>query len=117
ALVKLENTAGNQSIALMKINSNPPAAEVELDGKSTGKRTPTELQIGRGRHRVSVRMSGFQTSSVTVKVAGGEEWEYSPDLAVAMPKVIVPNIGMPDLSKLEELKDAKRQAALWQQWA
>src|SRR5437868_12554147 len=32
ALVKRENTAGNQSIALMKINSNPPAAEVELDG-------------------------------------------------------------------------------------
>ena len=49
ALVKRENTAGNQSIALMKINSNPPAAEVELDGKSTGKRTPTELQVGRGR--------------------------------------------------------------------
>ena len=118
ALVKRENAGGNQSTALMRINSNPPAAEVELDGKSTGKRTPTELQVGRGRHRVSVRMSGFQPSSVTVKVAGGEEFEFSPDLTVALPNIPVPSISMPDLSKLQELsKDQQGQAALWRQWA
>jgi serine/threonine-protein kinase len=116
ALVKRENAGDNQSAAVMKINSNPPSAEVDLDGKPTGKRTPAELQIGRGRHRVSVRMPGFQTSSVTVKVAGGEEWEYSPDLAVAMPNI--PNVGMPDLSKLQDLaNDTKRQSGFWQQWA
>src|SRR5437868_7227949 len=87
ALVKRENATGNQGSALMRINSNPPSAEIYLDGKPTGKRTPTDLQIDRGRHRVSVRMPGFQTSNVTVKVAGGEEWEYSPDLAVAMPNI------------------------------
>jgi eukaryotic-like serine/threonine-protein kinase len=116
ALVKRENASDNQAAAVMKINSNPPSAEVDLDGKPTGKRTPTELQIGRGRHRVSVRMPGFQTSNVTVKVAGGEEWEYSPDLAVAMPNI--PNVGMPDLSKLQDLaNDTKRQSGFWQQWA
>jgi serine/threonine protein kinase len=116
ALLKRDNASGNQEMALMKINSNPPSAEVDLDGKPTGKRTPTELQIGRGRHRVSLRMPGFQTSSITVKVAGGEEWEYSPDLAVAMPNI--PNVGMPDLSKLQDLaNDTKRQSGFWQQWA
>jgi eukaryotic-like serine/threonine-protein kinase len=116
ALVKRENASRDQGAAVMKINSNPPSAEVDLDGKSTGKRTPTELQIGRGRHRVSLRMPGFQTSSITVKVAGGEEWEYSPDLAVAMPNI--PNVGMPDLSKLQDLaNDTKRQSGFWQQWA
>ena len=118
ALVKRENATGNQGSALMRINSNPPSAEIYLDGKPTGKRTPTDLQIDRGRHRVSVRMPGFQTSNVTVKVAGGEEWEYSPDLAVAMPNIPVPNIGMPDLSKLQDLsKDTRHQAGFWQQWA
>jgi eukaryotic-like serine/threonine-protein kinase len=116
ALVKRGNGSSNQSTALMKINSNPPAAEVELDGRSTGKRTPTELQIGRGRHRVSVRMPGFQTSSVTVKVAGGEEFEYSPDLTVVLPNISVPNVSMPDISKLLS-KDPQGQAALWRQWA
>src|SRR5438270_8974470 len=117
-LVKRENASGSESMALMKINSNPPSAQVDLDGKFTGKRTPTELQIGRGRHRVSLRMPGFQTSSVTVKVAGGEEWEYSPDLSVVMPNVSVPNIGMPDLSKLQDLaNETKRQSGFWQQWA
>jgi hypothetical protein len=61
-------------------------------------------------------MPGFQTSSVTVKVAGGEEFEYSPDLTVAMPNV--PNINMPELSKLKELsKDQAFQGQFWQQWA
>lgn len=102
----------------MKLNSNPPAAEVDLDGKPTGKRTPTELQIGRGRHRLTIRMPGFQTSSVTVKVAGGEEFEYSPDLTVAMPNVPIPTINMPDLSKLKELsKDQAFQEQFWQKWA
>ena len=118
ALVKHKNAGANSSTAVMKLNSNPPAAEVDLDGKPTGKRTPTELQIGRGRHRVSIRMPGFQTSTVTVKVAGGEEFEYSPDLTVSMPNVPVPNINMPDLSQLKELsKDGAIQSQFWQKWA
>ena len=117
ALVKHENVTSNSGTAVMKLNSNPPAAEVELDGKATGKRTPTELQIGRGRHRVSIRMPGFQTSSVTVKVVGGEEFEYSPDLAVSMPNVAVPNIPIPDLSNLQELTKDRTQAEFWQRWA
>lgn len=116
ALVKRENATKNSTTATMRLNSNPPQAEVDLDGKPTGKRTPTELQVGRGRHHVSIRMPGFQTSSVTVKVAGGEEFEYSPDLTVAMPNV--PNINMPDLSKLKELsKDQAFQEQFWQKWA
>lgn len=116
ALVKHENATTNSTTATMKLNSNPPAAEVDLDGKPTGKRTPTELQIGSGRHRVSIRMPGFQTSSVTVKVAGGEEFEYSPDLTVAMPNV--PSINMPDLSRLQDLsKDQALQGQFWQKWA
>lgn len=118
ALVKHENAGANSTTATMKLNSYPPAAEVDLDGKPTGKRTPTELQIGRGRHRVSIRMPGFQTSSVTVKVAGGEEFEYSPDLTVSMPNVPVPNITMPDLSQLKELsKNNAFQSQAWQRWA
>ena len=118
ALVKHENAGANSATAVMKLNSNPPAAEVDLDGKPTGKRTPTELQIGRGRHRVGIRMPGFQTSSVTVKVAGGEEFEYSPDLTVAMPNVPTPNINMPDLSKLQELsRDQALQGQFWEKWA
>ena len=86
---------------------NPPASGPQLSCKSDA-----------AAIRVSVRMPGFQTSSVTVKVAGGEEFEYAPDLTVAMPNIPVPNISMPDLSKLQELsKNPQGQAAFWQQWA
>ena len=118
ALVKHDNASTNSATAVMKLNSNPPAAEVDLDGKPTGRRTPTELQIGRGRHRVSIRMPGFQTSSVTIKVVGGEEFEYSPDLTVSIPNVALPNIGMPDLTQLKELsKNGAFQSQAWQRWA
>jgi serine/threonine protein kinase len=113
-VVKKEHATGNKDVALLKVDSTPPAAQVDVDGKPTGKHTPTELQLPRGQHSVSVRMSGFQTSSASFRVKGGEEIEYSPQLTVVMPNINVP--GMPDLSKLQELKNMSRPE-VWQQWA
>ena len=116
AVVKRENATGNKKAALLRLNSTPPAAEIYVDGKDTGKTTPTELELPQGQHSVSVRMSGFQPSSASFRVKGGEEIEYSPQLAVAMPNIPIPRIEMPDLSKLQELSKAKQEKA-WQQWA
>lgn len=113
-VVKRENAIDNKKVAIMKLMSTPPSAEVYLDGKPTGKQTPTDLQLARGRHTVSIRMQGFQASSASFLVNGGEELEYNPQLTVAMPKINVP--GMPDLSKLQGL-DKATQAQVWQQWA
>ena len=113
-VVKKEHATSNKDVALLRVDSTPPAAQVDVDGKPTGKQTPTELQLPRGQHSVSVRMSGFQTSSANFRVKGGEEIEYSPQLTVVMPNISVP--GMPDLSKLQELKNMSRPE-VWQQWA
>jgi len=117
ALVKRENATTSKETAQLKVNSNPPNAQIDLDGKPTGKRTPTELQLPRGQHSVSVRMPGFQTSSANFRVRGGEEIEYSPELTVGIPNMQVPNVDMPDLSKLNNLgKNGAGQAQFWQQW-
>ncbi|HET9743537.1 MAG TPA: serine/threonine-protein kinase [Terriglobales bacterium] len=113
-VTKRENATAGAKVAVLKVSSNPPTAHVYLDGKPTGKQTPTELQLPRGRHTVSVRMDGFQPSTATFGVKGGEELEYHPQLAVAIPNINVP--GVPDLSKLQQLKDVT-QAQMWQKWA
>jgi serine/threonine-protein kinase len=116
AVVKRENVTGNKDAALLRVNSSPPSAEIYVDGKATGKTTPTDLELPRGQHSVSIRMAGFQPSSANFRVKGGEEIEYSPQLSVAMPNVAMPKFEMPDLSKLQDLSKAN-QAKVWQRWA
>jgi serine/threonine protein kinase len=112
-----ENATASKDTALLKVNSTPPSAQVEIDGKPTGKTTPTELQLPRGQHSVRVRMSGFMPSSASFRVKGGEEIEYSPQLSVALGNVPMPNISMPDLSELKNLAKQGQQGEFWQKWA
>ena len=118
ALNRRENANDNKQTALLSVNSSPPGAQIEVDGNSSGKTTPAQLQLPRGQHSVSVRLNGFMPASASFRVKGGEEIEYSPQLSVAMPNIAIPNVGMPDLSKLQELgKAGQRQGAFWQKWA
>jgi len=104
----------NQQKALLRVDSSPPVAQIDVDGKSTGKSTPAELQLPPGKHTISVHMSGFQTSTASFQLRAGEQRDYSPQLAVAMPAINVP--GVPDLSKLQGL-GKETQAEVWKQWA
>jgi hypothetical protein len=108
-----ENATDSKTTALLNVNSSPPSAEIEVDGKPTGKTTPAELQLPRGEHSVSVRMEGFTPATASFKVKGGEEFEYSPQLSVALNGVPMPNIPMPDLSNLKDITNAKA----WHKWA
>jgi len=104
----------SQGKAVLRVDSSPPTAHIDVDGKSTGKATPAELQLAPGKHTVSVHMSGFQTSTASFQLKAGDERDYSPQLTVAMPAIKVP--GVPDLSKLQGL-DKDTQAEYWKQWA
>jgi eukaryotic-like serine/threonine-protein kinase len=116
-LTEHENATENKSTALLNVNSNPPGAEIEIDGKPTGKITPNELQLPRGQHSVKVLLTGFTPASATFKVKGGEEIEFSPQLSVSLSNVPMPRINMPDLSALKDLAKQGRQQKAWQQWA
>src|SRR5262249_18967437 len=111
-----EGATDDRAHALLKIASDPPAAEVLLDRKSTGRRTPADLQLPRGKHIVTVQMEGFIPATATFRVKGGEEMEYSPHLTVNTGNIKVPNITLPDLSGLEGMTKAAQTNA-WRQWA
>ena len=122
-LVTRQPAKSDRSTATLKLNSDPPTAAIFLDGKDTGKKTPSELQVSKGQHSVSVKMEGFQPSSVQLRLKGGEELEFSPKLAVAIPNMqspSVPNVpgmqvpGIPDVSKM--VRESQQQAKYWQEW-
>jgi len=107
---------GDRAHALIKVASDPPAAEVLLDGKFTGKHTPADLQLPRGKHTITVQMGGFMPAAATFRVNGGEEMEYSPHLTVSAGNIKLPYITLPDFSKLEGMSK-EAQANAWRQWA
>ena len=118
-LTEHPNATENKSTALLKVNSSPPAAIIEIDGKSTGQTTPAELQLPRGQHSVTVRMAGFTPSSASFRVKGGEEIEYSPELSVSLPNIPgAPNVAIPDLSGIKDMvKQQTLQGKAWERWA
>lgn len=81
--------------ATLKLDSDPPSAEILIDGKSVGKSTPATVTIPRGQHTVALHMSGFQDASAKFKVSGGEEFEFSPKLILETPGV--PQINIPNV--------------------
>ncbi len=122
-VVQKQPSVEGKTTATMTVNSNPPTAMVFLDGKSTGMRTPAQLQLPRGEHEISVKMAGFLPSSAKFRVKGGEELAFAPQLSVdvpgvgniPIPKVEIPNV---DIEKLTKLQNKQlRSAEFWQQWA
>jgi hypothetical protein len=111
-----KNPEQGRDYAVLKVLSDPPAAEVLVDNKATGSRTPADLRLTRGKHTISVTMPGFAPARAGFTVKGGEEMEYSPHLSVGMGNISIPNVNVPDFSKLQELSK-EGQADPWREWA
>jgi hypothetical protein len=71
------------SKGFIKITGAPAGGSVFVDGKDTGKVTPTDLMVDPGAHSVTVRKAGYLDSSTDLKVAAGQGTTYSPRLMVA----------------------------------
>lgn len=89
-----------QKKATVKLNSNPPGADIIVDGKSTGKETPDTLTVDRGQHTIAIRMGGFKDASAKFKVSGGEEFEFAPELTPETGGMTIPMPVIPDVAKM-----------------
>ena len=68
------------SNAAMVLSSFPAGAEVILDGKSTGRTTPTQFSVEKGRHTVLLRKAGYLDQTITADLIPAQNFQYSPDL-------------------------------------
>ena len=72
-----------QLAAQAMIASDPPGAAVILDGKDTGRVTPTQVAVEKpGTHTVLVRKAGYLDETTTANLQSGQTFHYSPTLHV-----------------------------------
>ena len=53
----------------IKVNSDPTGATIWIDGKDSGQKTPAEIEVTPGPHKVSLQMSGKKNNDQDVEVA------------------------------------------------
>ena len=78
-----EVTASNQNAsstsAKLQIDSDPPGADIEVDGSFVGN-TPSEVQVADGDHTVVVKKAGFKNWERKLKSSAGSSVHISADL-------------------------------------
>jgi hypothetical protein len=65
------------------LNSTPVGAEIVIDGKETGKVTPSQITVPAGEHKIELRKSGFQDAETTAVIKNGENHTYAPTMEAA----------------------------------
>src|SRR6185369_3512087 len=58
--------------AMYNITSAPAGAEILIDGVTSGSRTPAQLPLKAGKHKVSFKLDGFQTAELETDSTAGE---------------------------------------------
>jgi serine/threonine-protein kinase len=69
-----------QAGATINVSSEPTGGMIFLDGKPTGKTTPSILNVDRGKHNIEVRKVGFGEENTNVNLTDGETYSFAPTL-------------------------------------
>jgi serine/threonine-protein kinase len=65
---------------LLVVNSTPAGADIVLDGKPTGRVTPTQFAVEKGSHTIVLRKQGFLDETTSADLAPGQNFQYTPVL-------------------------------------
>lgn len=68
--------------AKLQIESNPPGADIEVDGNFVGS-APSDVQVAQGDHTVVVKKSGFKNWERKLKVSAGSSVHLGAELEKA----------------------------------
>ncbi len=70
----------NQLMATLVVKSDPPGANIYVDGRDVGTKTPAQVSIDKGQHVVLVRMSGYIDETMNGQFVLGQTFNFSPTL-------------------------------------
>ena len=85
----IEVTSGNratatvhltQMLATLVVKSDPPGANIYIDGKDAGAKTPAQVSVNKGQHVVLVRLSGYIDETMSAQFVLGQTFNFSPAL-------------------------------------
>jgi serine/threonine protein kinase len=70
----------NQLSATLSVTSNPPGANIYVDGRDMGKVTPAQVSVDKGQHVVLIRKAGYIDETASAQFALGQTVALSPTL-------------------------------------
>jgi serine/threonine-protein kinase len=70
----------SQLTAMLVVKSDPPGANIFVDNRDVGTRTPAQVTVGKGQHNVTVRMPGYLEESMNAQFVLGQTFNFSPTL-------------------------------------
>jgi serine/threonine protein kinase len=66
--------------ATLVVKSDPAGANVYIDGRDTGTRTPAQVSVNGGQHVVLVRLSGYLDETMNAQFVLGQTFNFAPSL-------------------------------------
>ena len=69
-----------QLMATLVVKSDPPGANIYVDGRDMGTKTPAQVSVDKGQHVVLVRMSGYIDETMNAQFVLGQTFSFSPTL-------------------------------------
>lgn len=70
----------SQLMATLVVNSNPTGANVYIDGRDTGVKTPVQVSVNKGQHVVLVRKMGYIDETMSSQFVLGQTFNFAPTL-------------------------------------
>ena len=95
AAVEARLTALRQRPGRVAVSSTPPGALIVVDGNATTDRTPAEVSVAPGTHRITLRAESFDATEQTVEVSPGARAEVTVALAARSPEPAPTQIAEP----------------------
>jgi len=69
-----------QLMATLVVKSDPPGANIFVDGRDMAVKTPAQISLDKGQHLVLVRMSGYLDETMNGQFTVGQTYGFSPSL-------------------------------------
>jgi serine/threonine-protein kinase len=69
-----------QLMATLIVKSDPVGANIYVDGRDVGAKTPAQVSVDKGQHVVLVRMSGFIDETMNAQFVLGQTFNFAPTL-------------------------------------
>jgi hypothetical protein len=70
----------NQLMATLVVKSDPPGANIYVDGRDVGAKSPAQVSVDKGQHVVLVRMPGYIDETMNGQFVLGQTFNFSPTL-------------------------------------
>lgn len=70
----------SQLTATLIVKSDPAGANIYIDSKDVGTKTPAQISLGKGQHIVLVRKEGYLDETMNAQFVLGQTFNFSPTL-------------------------------------